>query len=129
MAWRNGKLLTLTFSLLLVGAACSSEPATTNPTTSSQGIAPVSTESIAPTVVNTTVTRNKNTTVSTPAPEPEPEPYTPPVQQKAPKYSCDCSKTCDEISTCAEAQYLLNNCGCSRRDADHDGIACDTMCQ
>lgn len=40
-------------------------------------------------------------------------------------YSCDCSKTCSEISSCAEAQYLLNTCGCSQRDGDDDGIACD----
>lgn len=40
-------------------------------------------------------------------------------------YSCDCSKTCEQISSCAEAQYQLNTCGCKQRDADHDGIACD----
>lgn len=40
-------------------------------------------------------------------------------------YACDCSKTCTEITSCAEAQYQLNTCGCSQRDADHDGIACD----
>lgn len=38
---------------------------------------------------------------------------------------CDCSKTCPNISSCAEAQYLLNSCGCSARDGDNDGIACD----
>lgn len=40
-------------------------------------------------------------------------------------YVCDCSKTCSEISSCAEAQYQLNTCGCSVRDGDKDGIACD----
>lgn len=40
-------------------------------------------------------------------------------------YSCDCSKPCTEISSCSEAQYQLNTCGCNQRDADHDGIACD----
>lgn len=44
-------------------------------------------------------------------------------------YSCDCSKTCPEMISCAEAQYQLNTCGCTRRDADHDGIACDADCQ
>lgn len=43
-------------------------------------------------------------------------------------YSCNCSKTCPQMG-CAEAQYQLNTCGCSRRDADHDGVACDTDCQ
>lgn len=40
-------------------------------------------------------------------------------------YTCNCSKSCSEISTCAEAQYQLNICGCSARDGDKDGIACD----
>jgi len=39
---------------------------------------------------------------------------------------CDCSKTCPEISSCTEAQYLLNTCGCGARDGDKDGIACDS---
>ncbi len=41
------------------------------------------------------------------------------------EYTCNCSKTCTEISSCEEAQYLLNVCGCAARDADKDGIACD----
>jgi hypothetical protein len=44
-------------------------------------------------------------------------------------YVCNCAKTCPEISTCEEAQYQLNTCGCTVRDADHDGIACDADCQ
>lgn len=40
-------------------------------------------------------------------------------------FVCDCGKTCPNISSCEEAQYLLNVCGCSRRDGDKDGIACD----
>jgi len=47
----------------------------------------------------------------------------------SPTYVCDCSKTCTQISTCAEAYYQLNTCGCSRRDGDKDGIPCDSMCQ
>lgn len=43
-------------------------------------------------------------------------------------FNCDCSKTCDELS-CDEAQYQLNTCGCSARDADSDGTACDADCQ
>ncbi len=55
----------------------------------------------------------------------------PAVTQQAPatntggSYICDCSKTCEQISSCAEAQYQLNTCGCRQRDADRDGIACD----
>ena len=44
-------------------------------------------------------------------------------------WTCNCSKTCAEMSSCAEAQYQLNQCGCGRRDADNDGIACDSDCQ
>jgi len=43
-------------------------------------------------------------------------------------YVCDCSKTCAKISSCAEAYYQLNTCGCSRRDGDHDGIPCEKIC-
>lgn len=46
-------------------------------------------------------------------------------QQNTGGYSCNCSKTCTQISSCAEAQYQLNTCKCFVRDADGDGIACD----
>lgn len=39
--------------------------------------------------------------------------------------SCNCSLTCPQMNSCAEAQFQLNSCGCSARDADNDGIACD----
>ncbi|HUS59825.1 MAG TPA: thermonuclease family protein [Nevskiaceae bacterium] len=58
---------------------------------------------------------------------------TPPTQQStnqtSESYTCDCSKTCPQMSSCAEAQYQLNVCGCTRRDGDEDGIACDADCQ
>lgn len=44
-------------------------------------------------------------------------------------YSCNCSKTCDKMISCDEAQYQLIVCGCQARDADGDGIACDSLCQ
>lgn len=44
-------------------------------------------------------------------------------------YVCNCSKKCSQMSSCAEAQYQLNVCGCSARDGDDDGIACDSDCQ
>ena len=44
-------------------------------------------------------------------------------------WTCNCSKTCPQMSSCAEAQYQLNVCGCSARDADRDGVACDADCQ
>ena len=44
------------------------------------------------------------------------------------EFTCNCSKTCPNMS-CSEAQYQLNSCGCSARDADGDGTACDAQCQ
>ena len=66
------------------------------------------------------------TSVPTQAPVQSFNPTTAPIQGS---WTCDCSKTCSEMSSCAEAQYQLNVCGCTRRDADHDGIACDADCQ
>jgi len=48
---------------------------------------------------------------------------------ESPSYVCDCSKTCTQITTCAEAYYQLNVCGCSVRDGDGDGIPCENLCQ
>jgi hypothetical protein len=48
---------------------------------------------------------------------------------ESPSYTCDCSKTCTQITTCAEAYYQLNTCGCSVRDGDGDGIPCENLCQ
>jgi len=53
----------------------------------------------------------------------------PPTTQTSGAYTCNCSKTCPQMSSCAEAQYQLNTCGCKARDADKDGIACDSDCQ
>lgn len=50
------------------------------------------------------------------------------VIQSTGSYSCNCSKTCAQMD-CAEAQYQLKSCGCSKRDADKDGTACDADCQ
>ena len=60
--------------------------------------------------------KSKNTTVPDQATETSP-------------YTCDCSKTCTQITTCAEAYYQLNTCGCSVRDGDRDGIPCENLCQ
>ncbi|KKS95981.1 MAG: nuclease [Candidatus Gottesmanbacteria bacterium GW2011_GWA2_43_14] len=44
-------------------------------------------------------------------------------------YICDCSKSCAKMTSCAEAQFQLVNCGCTGRDGDGDGFACDSDCQ
>lgn len=78
-----------------------------------------------------------NTTTQSTAPV-VPNTYTAPVIQTQPvqkpaqtsgSYTCNCSKTCVQMSSCDEAQYQLNVCSCKARDADGDGIACDSDCQ
>lgn len=68
---------------------------------------------------------------SAPTPTPKAviiQPTQQPIQNTGGSYLCNCSKTCGSMS-CAEAQFQLNTCGCSRRDADGDGTACDSQCQ
>lgn len=99
--------------------------------------APTPTYTITPTQVPTstptfTPTPTVRKILSTPAPIKKIQTITQPPAQVVPNteaYSCNCSKTCTQINSCAEAQYLLNSCGCSARDGDDDGIACDAMCQ
>ncbi|MBP9759039.1 S-layer homology domain-containing protein [Candidatus Dojkabacteria bacterium] len=43
-------------------------------------------------------------------------------------YICNCAKTCSEITTCTEAYFQLQSCGCSARDNDGDGIPCTNIC-
>jgi micrococcal nuclease len=71
-------------------------------------------------------------TTSTQTTQTQPVPVQPtqqPTTQTSGTYTCNCSKTCPQMSSCAEAQYQLNTCGCKARDADKDGIACDSDCQ
>jgi len=56
-----------------------------------------------------------------------PVPTTPPSSGGS--WSCNCSKTCTQITSCAEAYYQLNSCGCSVRDGDNDGIPCENLCE
>lgn len=43
-------------------------------------------------------------------------------------YSCNCSKVCDAMDSCEEAYFQLNQCGCSKRDGDSDGVPCESIC-
>ena len=52
-----------------------------------------------------------------------------PITNNSVGFTCNCAKTCGNMSSCAEAQFQLNNCGCAARDADDDGVACDAQCQ
>lgn len=44
------------------------------------------------------------------------------------KYTCNCSKTCEQMVSCEEALYQLNDCGCAKRDGDDDGVPCESIC-
>jgi len=43
-------------------------------------------------------------------------------------FVCDCTKSCTKIGSCEEAYFQLNNCGCSKRDSDGDGVPCESLC-
>lgn len=49
--------------------------------------------------------------------------------QVAGTYTCDCGKLCSQISTCEEAYFQLEQCGCTKRDSDSDGIPCESLCK
>lgn len=108
---------------------------------------PTSTPSAAPKPTITRIPTPKPTLKPTATPKPyiaptrvyvpattAPVTSAPAVQSNPPantsgSFTCNCAKTCSQMSSCAEAQYQLNVCGCSARDADHDGTACDSQCQ
>lgn len=75
---------------------------------------------------------NGNTTQATGNPTPVPTPIPAPDTNNQPSggagWACNCKKTCATMS-CQEAQFQLSSCGCSARDADKDGVACDSQCQ
>lgn len=51
-------------------------------------------------------------------------------QQSSPRQSsCDCSKTCGQMSSCEQAKYYFRDCGCDRLDGDNDGIPCESVCR
>lgn len=57
---------------------------------------------------------------------PPPVPASPPA---AVGFQCNCNKTCTQMSNCTEAYFQLNQCGCSERDGDSDGVPCESICQ
>ena len=57
------------------------------------------------------------------------EPVRPSQIQNTGTYTCDCSKLCSQISTCEEAYFQLNQCGCTKRDSDKDGVPCESLCK
>lgn len=41
---------------------------------------------------------------------------------------CGTKTYCNQMKSCAEAKYFLDECGLDRLDADSDGIPCETAC-
>jgi len=83
---------------------------------------PVTTTQPAP---STTVVPLPSTTTTQPTPTTT---YSPPTPTTNGSYTCNCSKTCPQMSSCEEAYYQLDTCGCSRRDGDSDGVPCESIC-
>lgn len=44
------------------------------------------------------------------------------------RFTCNCDKTCKTVSSCSEAYFQLNTCGCAHLDADQDGVPCLNKC-
>lgn len=68
---------------------------------------------------------------NTPEPTKIVEFFSPPTQPPntgGGSYTCDCNKTCPNLS-CDEAYYQLNACGCTERDGNNDGIPCNAQCR
>ncbi len=87
---------------------------------------------------STIVPTNKPWPTSTPYPTTKPTMYIyiqptsapiAPVTNTNSGYTCNCSKTCANMASCEEAYYQLNQCGCSARDGDHDGVPCESICR
>ncbi len=55
-------------------------------------------------------------------------PISTPIPQQGGGYTCNCSRTCTQITSCEEAYFQLNTCGCGIRDHDNDTVPCENIC-
>jgi endonuclease YncB( thermonuclease family) len=44
-------------------------------------------------------------------------------------FECGAKSRCGDMSSCAEANFYLNECGLTRLDRDHDGVPCESLCK
>jgi endonuclease YncB( thermonuclease family) len=44
-------------------------------------------------------------------------------------FSCGSKRFCSQMTSCAEAQFHLRQCGLSRLDGDGDGVPCESLCR
>jgi hypothetical protein len=42
---------------------------------------------------------------------------------------CESKKYCNEMNSCEEAKYFLNNCNLTRLDRDNDKVPCESLCR
>lgn len=50
------------------------------------------------------------------------------TQSSQPQYDCTL-KNCGDMASCEEAVYKLNVCGHQQRDANNDGVPCESLCR
>lgn len=97
----------------LWGDACNTAATTTKPTSTPTQTTPV----------QSTTPASSPTTQTTTQPV-----HTAPTTTTSGPYTCNCSKACSQMSSCEEAYFQLNNCGCKTRDGDKDGVPCESIC-
>jgi hypothetical protein len=68
------------------------------------------------------------TTPAAPTPQPQSQPRIS-VPSGGAGFSCGSKRYCRQMSSCAEAQFYLRQCGLTRLDGDGDGVPCETLCR
>ncbi len=51
-----------------------------------------------------------------------------PTLPAEPGFTCDCRKPCTQMASCEEAYFQLQQCGCTARDQNGDGVPCESIC-
>ncbi len=113
-----------------LGTPIASASPTLSPTLSPSP-SPSSTPSPTPTPTPSPRPKASPTIKPSPVIKPSPKTEAPiaPISKPAGgEYQCSCSKTCTNMASCNEAYFQLNQCGCSARDGDDDGVPCESIC-
>ncbi len=126
MSWHRCLLL----SVLLLTSGCATLTAEV-----SEDIAPRVSTDVAIQVgtavveqVGTLVAADRSILVAQPSAAPRQSQADEAPQPQPPSYDC-LNKTCGQMSSCEEAVYKLNVCGHSQRDANNDGVPCESLCR
>ena len=51
------------------------------------------------------------------------------VQIKGKDFTCGNKLYCKQMTSCAEANFYLNECGLNRLDGNNDGVPCNALCR